>query len=197
MGIVRALGKCDYFMTMTCNQNWPEIKNELKHGEVANDRPDLISRVFRLKLNELMKFLTKEKIMGKVIGHIHVIEFQKRGLPHAHILLIMADEDKPRSTEDYDRVVSAEIPDPNEHPRLWKVVTETMMHGPCGPANPNAPCMRRGRCRFGYPKAFVEQTQESDEHSYPIYRRTNNGRTFPRQEGGFEYDNRWVSPFNA
>ncbi len=49
-----------------------------------------------------MKFLTKEKIMGKVIGHIHVVEFQKRGLPHAHILLIMADEDKPRTTEDYD-----------------------------------------------------------------------------------------------
>jgi len=39
--------------------------------------------------------------MGKVIGHIHVIEFQKRGLPHAHILLIMADEDKPQTTEDY------------------------------------------------------------------------------------------------
>jgi hypothetical protein len=197
MGIVRALGKPDYFITMTCTPKWPELKNELKPGEVANDCPDLICRVFRLKLNALMNFLTKEKIMGKVIGHIHVVEFQKRGLPHAHILLIMADEDKPRTTEDYDRLVCAEIPDQNENPRLWKVVTETMLHGPCGPANPTGPCMRRGKCRFGYPKPFVEQTQESDEYSYPIYRRRNNGRTFSRTEGGFVYDNRWVAPFNA
>jgi len=93
--------------------------------------------------------------------------------------------------------VCAEIPDPNENPRLWKVVTETMLHGQCGPANPSAPCMRRGRCCFGYPKSFVEQTQESDEYSYLIYRRRNNGRTFSRTEGGFVYDNRWVAPFNA
>ena len=79
MGIVRALGRPDYFITMTCNPNWPEMTNELKPGEVPNDRPDLLCRVFRLKLNALMKFLIKDKIFGKVIGHIHVIEFQKRG----------------------------------------------------------------------------------------------------------------------
>ena len=33
--------------------------------------------------------------MIQVIGDVHVIEFQKRGLPHAHILLILGD-DAPR-----------------------------------------------------------------------------------------------------
>jgi hypothetical protein len=32
MGIVRALGRPDYFITMTCNPNWPEMTNELKPG---------------------------------------------------------------------------------------------------------------------------------------------------------------------
>ena len=144
---------------MSCNPNWPELNNDLKPGEVVNDRPDLICCVFRLKLNAFMKFLTKDKIMGKVIGHIYVIEFQKRGLSHAHILLIMADEDKPRTTEDYDRLVCAEIPDPNENPRLWKVVTEAMLHGPCGPSNPSASCMQRGRCRFRYLNFFSTNTR--------------------------------------
>ena len=41
MGIVRALGKPDYFITMTCNPNWPEITDALKPGEVpkTSSRP--------------------------------------------------------------------------------------------------------------------------------------------------------------
>ena len=197
MGIVRALGRPDYFITMTCNPNWSEIKDALKPGEVANDRPDLISRVFRLKLNAFLKFLTKDKIVGEVIGHIHVIEFQKRGLPHAHILLIVSDQDKPRSANDFDQVVCAEIPDKDQNPRLWGIVTRNMLHGPCGTANPRSGCMKNGKCRFGYPKEFAEETRESDEHSYPIYRRRNNGRTFQKTEDGYVYDNRSVAPYNA
>ncbi len=121
MAIVRALGRPDYFITMTCNTKWDEITQVLKPGEAPNDRPDIISRVFRMKLDALMNDLIKEKIHGKVIGHIHVIEFQKRGLPHAHILTIMGEEDKPRTPEDIDKVVRAEIPDPITEPRLWQV----------------------------------------------------------------------------
>ena len=51
--------------------------------------------------------------MGKVVAYVYTIEFQKRGLPHAQILLYLADADKPRTAEDIDRLVSAEIPDPH------------------------------------------------------------------------------------
>jgi hypothetical protein len=62
------------------------------------------------------------------------------------------------------------------------------MHGPCGSANPTAGCMKEdGKCRFGYPKAFTEQTTESDDNSYPIYRRRNNGRTFLKNADGFPH----------
>lgn len=48
MSIVRTLGKQDLFITFTCNHTWPEIQAEL----LPNDRPDLISRVFKQKLND-------------------------------------------------------------------------------------------------------------------------------------------------
>ena len=37
-----------------------------------------------------MNDLIAGEVLGKVVAHMHVIEFQKRGLPHAHILIILA-----------------------------------------------------------------------------------------------------------
>ena len=59
---------------------------------------------------------------------INVIEFQKRGLPHAHILVILHEDDKPRTVEDYDCIVSAELPDPQTQPALHGRVTTHMLH---------------------------------------------------------------------
>ena len=70
MGIVRSLGKPDLFITMTCNPKWPEITRELLPGQSAADRPDLITRVFNLRLKELLRDLTKKLIFGKVLGKV-------------------------------------------------------------------------------------------------------------------------------
>ncbi len=35
-------------------------------------------------------------MLEKVIAHIHIIEFQKRELPYAYILMILLPEDKPK-----------------------------------------------------------------------------------------------------
>lgn len=85
ISLVQKFGKPDLFITMTCNPDWKEIKDYLKDGQVAQDRPDLTARVFRAKLKDLKYQLFKKHIFGKVAAHVHVIEFQKRGLPHAHI----------------------------------------------------------------------------------------------------------------
>lgn len=78
MAIVRKHGKPDMFVTFTCNPNWPEIKAELLPSQSANDRPDIVSRVFRMKFRELMDDLVKKGIFGKVVADVHTIEWQKR-----------------------------------------------------------------------------------------------------------------------
>lgn len=88
MALVHRYGKPDIFLTITCNPNWPEIKQELGPTDLTQDRPDLLSRIFRAKLEELKNDLLKKQILGPVAAYVYVIEFQKRGLPHAHFLLI-------------------------------------------------------------------------------------------------------------
>ena len=60
MAIVRVFGKPDLFITVTCNPNWPEIKEALLPGQTAQDRPELISRVFNIKLKAIFNDFLKE-----------------------------------------------------------------------------------------------------------------------------------------
>ncbi|XP_024965894.1 uncharacterized protein LOC112506097 [Cynara cardunculus var. scolymus] len=94
MTLVQDDGKPDIFLTMTCNPKWPEILKELLPGQTVQDRPDLVARVFRDKLEDLKNQLFKKHILGEVGAYVYVIEFQKRGLPHAHILVIMKPKHK-------------------------------------------------------------------------------------------------------
>ena len=59
MAAVRKYGKPDLFITITCNPKWPEITAELKPHQKAEDRPDIVVRVFRIKLNSLINELKK------------------------------------------------------------------------------------------------------------------------------------------
>lgn len=116
MSIVQHFGKPSLFITMTCNPRWPEIVNNIGVGEAPNFRPDIIVRVFKSKLKSFIEGLIQNNIFGKVEALIYTIEFQKRGLPHAHILLTLNEQDKIVNAIDIDKVVSAEIPDIETHP---------------------------------------------------------------------------------
>eukprot|EP00267_Zea_mays_P029907 XP_008661014.1 uncharacterized protein LOC103640159 [Zea mays] len=75
MALVRKFGKPDIFLTMTCNPNWDEITRELHPMQSPQDRPDLVVRIFRAKLEELKKRLTKQHILGKIRAYVYVVEF--------------------------------------------------------------------------------------------------------------------------
>jgi len=53
MAIVQHTSRPDLFTTMTTNSNWPEITRELYPGQASYQRPDLLARVFNLKLRVL------------------------------------------------------------------------------------------------------------------------------------------------
>ena len=170
MAIVRRYGRPDYFITFTANPTWPEIAENLSPGDHAANRPDLAARVFHLKLRSLLDDLTKHEVLGKVIGYTWTIEFQKRGLPHAHILLIMAAPHKPKTQADVDKVVCAEIPNRDDplQKDLYSTVVTSLMHGPCGAFDPTMPCCGdTGVCSKGFPFAFQETTEVADER-YPV-----------------------------
>lgn len=70
-----------------------------------------------------------------------------------------------------------------------------MLHGPCGTANPNCPCMVNGICSKNFPKTFHQETHlPHNGHGYPEYRRPNDGPTIDKN--GFVFDSRWVVPYN-
>lgn len=75
MALVRKYGKPDIFLTMTCNPNWEEITRELEFAQTPQDRPDLVVRVFRAKLEEMKNQLFKKHILGKVKAYTYVVEF--------------------------------------------------------------------------------------------------------------------------
>ncbi|KAL4578473.1 hypothetical protein LXL04_014596 [Taraxacum kok-saghyz] len=60
MALVQDGGKPDIFLTMTCNPKWPEIQNELLPWQKAEDRPDVVSRVFHAKIEDL-----KEQLLNR------------------------------------------------------------------------------------------------------------------------------------
>ena len=195
MAIVRKTGKPDYFITMTANPSWIEVTSNLRPGEHAHDRPDLVARVFRLKWKQMLKEILEDHILGVDIAYCWVIEFQKRGLPHGHLLLTVASEDKVKDTDDIDARVCAEYPlDPfGRQQELFKTIHAGMVHGPCGHRNPNAPCMEGGRCTKNFPKDFLNKT-EFNEGYFPKYRRRETGKK--HLKNGVPFDNRDIVPYN-
>ncbi|XP_048501480.2 uncharacterized protein LOC125497826 [Beta vulgaris subsp. vulgaris] len=168
MAICRWYGYPDLFITFTCNPKWPEITRFVKKkGLRPEDRPDIVCCVFKIKLDKLVNDLKERKIFGRVRAVVYTIEFQKRGLPHAHILLFLHRDDKLPNTEDIDKIICAELPDKEENPELYEIVTKLMIHGPCGNANTGAPCMVDKKCSKHFPKKFNEMTK-IDEEGYPF-----------------------------
>ncbi|KAL4598101.1 hypothetical protein ACB092_11G035000 [Castanea dentata] len=195
MAICRWAGYPDLFITFTCNTKWPEIDLFLsrKPGQKVEDRPDVIARVFKIKLDQLLYDLKHGQHFGKVIAVVYTVEYQKRGLPHAHILLFLHHDDKHPTTAEIDRIISAEIPDLNEDSLVYEAVKQYMVHGPCGSINSKASCMIENKCTKHFPKKFCSQTTV-DEDGFPIYRRRNNGRFVERNE--VKLDNRFIVPYN-
>ena len=163
MAVVRETGRPSFFVTMTCNAKWKEIIDALPNGLKAHECPDIVARVFNIKLKSFLDDVLKKNVLGKVKAYTYVIEFQKRGLPHAHILLIMKESDRPKSADQYDVAVTAELA---EDPAMRKVQAEFMIHQ-CGPH-----CIEEGEvcCKKGFPKPFNEHTTDGN-NSYPNYRR--------------------------
>ncbi|XP_022161487.1 uncharacterized protein LOC111027422 [Myzus persicae] len=134
------------------------------------------------------------KVFGNVDAYVYTIEFQKRGLPHAHILIILDENSKLLTADDAESVVCAYLPDPASERRLLDNVKTHMIHGLCKPHNRNSPCMVDNSCTKKYPKEYSEETVYISDGGYPTYRRPNNGLVINVR--GHPVGNEFVVPYN-
>nr|KAJ0217457.1 hypothetical protein LSAT_V11C300151780 [Lactuca sativa] len=194
MSLCKWFGYPDFFITFTCNPKWPQVKRFLHNTSLnPEDRPDILCRLFKIKLDALIKDIQENKIFGIVQGVVYTIEFRKRGLPHCHICLFMHANSKRPTVEYIDPIISAEIPNINEDPELYSLVSEFMIHGPCGAENMNCPCMVDKQCSKKFPKQLCGHSSV-DVNGYPLYMRRNNG--YFVEKSGVKLDNRNVVPYN-
>ncbi|XP_023745060.1 uncharacterized protein LOC111893226 [Lactuca sativa] len=92
-----------------------------------------------------------------------------------------------------DRVICAELSDKKLEPDLYQIVSDNMIHGPCGNDFPFMPCMKNGKCPKVFPKDFTNDTYIDDD-GYPVYRRRDNGNNVVKN--GVSLDNRYIVPYN-
>lgn len=188
LAVLAEHGKATFFLTMTCNINWPEILEKLLPGQTAYDRPDITSMVFKKRLEMFLSMLESGELFPlrgcKVQYIMRAIEFQHRGLPHAHIVFKIVDAPDQNTSEEgiivnyIDTFISAEMPivTPGsstevEDARYCELVRKHNMHnciiGPRG-CKANQSCI----CKRGYSDdSSPVLTTHFSELGYPIYRR--------------------------
>ena len=141
--LARRKGPPTFFITLTCNPYWPEIVAALRPGQTAADIPDIVVRVFHGRLEKLMQYL-KGDFCGQRRYLIRVIEYQRRGLPHAHLAIAM--ESPPQTAEEVDQYISCEVP--AQAGRLRELVLLHMVHSCNQSCNPDDPAQE---CKKGCP----------------------------------------------
>ncbi|CAN1142591.1 hypothetical protein LINPERHAP2_LOCUS13161 [Linum perenne] len=167
-------GNPDLFITFTCNAQWPELVNAFKDivGSRSEDKPMLVARVFKMRLSLLREDLKKKQYFGRYVA---------------------AQVDKPTTATKVDKIISAELPDPELDPVGYVAVTKFMIHGPCGHDHPSSPCMKEGHCSKIFPKSYATETT-FDDNGYVTYRRRQTGITAVK--AGTILDNRYVVPYH-
>lgn len=75
LAICRVHGNPQYFITFTCNVMWPEITRHLKKFPhvTPTDRPDIIARVFQMKVQDFIKYLRHARPFGEVAAGISLL----------------------------------------------------------------------------------------------------------------------------
>nr|GEW95750.1 ATP-dependent DNA helicase PIF1-like [Tanacetum cinerariifolium] len=143
MAICRTYGNPDLFITFTSNPKWKEISDMLAYipGQQPHDRPEVRTRVFKLKLTELLDDLQKKQIFGACCG----------------------EACKCKTATKIDDIISAELPSVTDDPEGYKVGTKYMLNEPCGTEGKYAPCTTEGKCTKWYPKAFYAETILDDD----------------------------------
>ena len=123
----------------------------------------------------------KKMILNKTIAFIYVIEFQKRGLFHAHILLILDFMNKLQISADIDSIICVEILSQIDHSELYDTMMSFMLHRSYDTAKSTASYMKNDIYSKRFSKSFSDETL-SKVNNYSLYRRRNDEITIYKHD---------------
>ncbi|KAM9771028.1 uncharacterized protein ACBT44_004625 isoform 2-T2 [Syngnathus typhle] len=179
--MIRQLGTPTFFCTFSAAEmRWEEVITAIKaqQGEVVNfaeldwatkceilrSNPVTTMRMFDKRVEALFRdlILSPARPIGEVVDYFYRLEFQHRGSPHIHCLIWVKDapvfeEASEGAICDFvSRYISAQLPDPEKEPELYKKVTEVQMHS----KGHTKTCVKHqgANCRFGFPRPPCETT---------------------------------------
>jgi hypothetical protein len=176
--IVSQKGKPSLFITATTNIEWPEIQEKLLPGQTAYDRPDIVVMVFHQRLQALLHNIRCGIYFGgkRVTYEMYVIEYQHRGLPHAHIVVQLEGMMQMGRLEEVgewiDATISACIPERSAEPELFKLVNKFMVHK-CS-SDVNGCLDKDGKCTKRFDMNAPNDRTTFDSRGFPEYKRTQN-----------------------
>ena len=181
--LVTEFGRPTLFVTFTCNPRWSEIKEMLLEGETAYDRADITNKVFHTKLERFLHNMRNGKYFGqqhRPIYELRVIEYQQRGLPHAHMVFQLDNipdwkTEKDKLTIWIDENINANYPviDSSSSPRLLRVhsLIDTHMVHKCYKGESGCIDEKTGVCKRGFSCNFMQKRTVLDERGFPHYKR--------------------------
>ena len=148
-------------------------------GQSAYERMDVVCRVFHARKNAIIHNIKHGHYFdGKCAYILHVIEYQHRGLPHAHIVYRLENgpdhNDKIACINFIDKYISAKRPlgetDASaEHQRYVNIVESFMVHD-CRQNDINGCLDAEGFCKKRF-NPIPNPNTCFDERSYPLYAR--------------------------
>lgn len=179
MASVEAEGHPDIFATATANSSWADITRNLPWMTVNGVRVrqpyyrhmHIVNRVFKRKLDLLITALKAGLLFGgrKAKAIQYKIEWQKRGLPHAHILITFHKKFDAAEITNY---ITARTPKPCEshgldskayaeecaYCRYRNLVLESLVHScRAGRCWPNG--ARDKTCKYNFPFAPLNRAK--------------------------------------
>ena len=173
--MLHQLGTPTWFCTFSAaDKRWPEIVEAIceHQGKTVPDDLDWASyslliqsnpvTACRMFENRVRHFIAKVILspaqpIGKVVDYFIRTEFQSRGWPHIHCLFWCEgaptfDPKAPNNTdflEFIDKYISCYIPNEEENPELYEIVSKVQMHS----KSHSTSCRKGGKdCRYGFPK---------------------------------------------
>ena len=186
IAVLQALRNLDLFIIVIANLSQLEITRELLLGQIANNRLDIISCVFKLKSKAILIEL-KASIFREYARIVQTIKFQKQGLPYQHIILFLSlrARHRYRNLDNVDQCVSIELPtaEANLTRELQANIAQQIVYRPYSLDKPLVACTQDSNARafidLRYSKKFLKAFQEEIvllDNSYPLYQRRDNSK---------------------